>query len=49
VPLLIQLPAIVWVNETALNVVDGAMVSALFTVIAAPAVFVPPLDSIRLL
>ena len=49
IPLLIQLPFIVWLKVAALNVVDAAMVNALLTVIAAPAVLVFPLERIRLL
>ena len=48
-PLLIQLPTMVWVKLTASNVTEGEMVIVLFIVTAAAAVFVPALDKIRLL
>lgn len=49
VPLLFQLPIIVWVKLPASNVVEVAIVNALLTVILAPAVLVLPLERIRLL
>lgn len=48
VPLLIQLPSMVWVKVDALKVVEAAMVRSPFTVTAPPAVLVLPLDSVRL-
>lgn len=47
-PEFVQLPARVWVKDDALKVVDAPMVRSPFTVIAPPAVFVLPLDRIRL-
>jgi len=48
VPLLVQLPSMVCVKVDALKVVEAAIVISPFTVTAPPAVFVLPLDSVRL-